>query len=206
MKLDVYNIKGEKQEPVTIADNLLDLDLNQALVAQAVKVQLANRRQTIAATKTRGMVSGGGKKPWRQKGTGNARAGSSRSPIWRGGGITFGPLAKDNFSLKMPQKMRRLATLMTLSAKAKTDDMSTLSAPKELIRKDFVEFMDKRAIQDKTVLMITSPSQVTLRKTVRNFPNVSVIGVNSLNVVDIAKAQKIVWSKAAVTEFIKNFS
>lgn len=205
MKLDVYNIKGEKQEPISIADGLLDLKVNKTLVAQAVRVQLANRRHTIANTKTRGMVSGGGKKPWRQKGTGNARAGSSRSPIWRGGGITFGPLSKDNFSLKMPQKMRRLALLMTLSDKAINNNMLTLSAPKELVRKDFTEFMNKQSISDKTVLVITSPSQVTLRRTVRNLANVSVIGINALNVVDIAKAQKIVWSKASLTEFIKNY-
>lgn len=118
MKATVYNIQGEKVKEVDLNPAIFGVEIKPELVQQAVVVSQANKRQVFAHAKDRSEVSGGGRKPWKQKGTGRARHGSSRSPIWRGGGITFGPSKVRNFSLKMNKKAKRKAVLMSLSDKA----------------------------------------------------------------------------------------
>ena len=117
-KATVYNISGEKVEELELNSKIFGLKISPELVQQAVVVQQANARQILANTKDRGEVRGGGRKPWRQKGTGRARHGSIRSPLWRGGGITFGPTKNRNFSLKINKKAKKKALLMTLTSKA----------------------------------------------------------------------------------------
>ena len=118
MKYPLYNQKGEETGTVLLPKNIFEVKINNDLIHQVALSQSANRRQVIAHTKDRSEVSGGGRKPWRQKGTGRARHGSIRSPIWRGGGIAFGPTKDRVFSKRIPKKMKRKALLMVLSAKA----------------------------------------------------------------------------------------
>ena len=119
MLVNTYNKEGKKVGKKRLPKEIFEVPINSDLVHQVVLSQIANRRQKTAKTKDRAEVRGGGRKPWRQKGTGRARAGSIRSPIWRGGGVTFGPTSERVFSKKIPKKMRRKALFMVLSAKAK---------------------------------------------------------------------------------------
>lgn len=121
MKASVYNQEGKKVSEIVLPKEIFGLEVSPDLIHQVVVSQMARRRKVLAHTKTRGEVSGGGRKPWRQKGTGRARHGSIRSPIWRGGGITFGPSKNRVFKKRIPKKMRRSALLMVLSAKAKNN-------------------------------------------------------------------------------------
>ncbi len=135
MKITVYNQEGKEAGTTLLPKEIFDVKLSPDLLYQVVVSQMANRRQVIAHTKGRGEVRGGGKKPWRQKGTGRARAGSIRSPLWRGGGITFGPSKEKIFKKKINKKMRRLALFMALSSKAKNNlllvlDKIDLETPK----------------------------------------------------------------------------
>src|SRR3990172_6479732 len=115
MKLDLYNNKGEKTGSVSVSASLFDVPFNEGLVHQALLRQQSNSRSPIAKTKTRAEVRGGGKKPWKQKGTGRARTGSIRNPVWRGGGVIFGPTGTENFEIAMPKKQRRIALCSALS-------------------------------------------------------------------------------------------
>jgi len=119
MKVSVYDQQGKEIGTTLLPKEIFDVKLNPDLVHQVATSQMANRRQVIAHTKDRGEVRGGGKKPWRQKGTGRARHGSIRSPLWKGGGVTFGPTKERNFKKIIPKKMKRKALFMVLSAKAK---------------------------------------------------------------------------------------
>lgn len=121
IKLDIYNQKAEKTGEMTLSDKVFGVEANEILIHQAVVTQFANERQVLAHTKDRSEVRGGGKKPWKQKGTGRARAGSSRSPIWIGGGVTFGPTKDRNFSKKINKKMKQKALLMALSDRVKNN-------------------------------------------------------------------------------------
>ena len=125
-KANIYNQKGEQVGEIELSDKIFGVKANEALVHQAVTAQMANERQVLAHTKDRSEVRGGGKKPWRQKGTGRARAGSSRSPIWIGGGVTFGPTKDRNFSQKINKKMKKQATFMALSDKVKSKNLAVL--------------------------------------------------------------------------------
>ncbi len=121
MEIIVYNQEGKEMEKILLPKEIFDVKINHDLIHQVVVSQMANQRKVLAQTKTRGEVSGGGKKPWRQKGTGRARHGSIRSPLWRGGGITFGPRKEKVFKKTIPKKIKRKALLMILTAKAKSN-------------------------------------------------------------------------------------
>jgi len=126
MKASLYNQEGEEIKKVDLPSEIFDIELNSDLVHQVVVAQMSNSRKVIAHTKDRSEKRGGGRKPWRQKGTGRARHGSIRSPIWRGGGVTFGPTKDRNFSKKINKKMKQGALLMTLSSKIKEDEFVLL--------------------------------------------------------------------------------
>ncbi len=134
IKLDIYNQKGEKTGSVELSEKVFGVKINDNLVHQAVVAQRANTRQVLAHTKGRAEVRGGGRKPWRQKGTGRARAGSSRSPIWIGGGITFGPTKERNFKKDINKKMKQKAVLMAISDRVKNNAMFVFE---DLKMKDF---------------------------------------------------------------------
>ena len=187
---------------------IFGLPWNADLVHQAVRAAMANKRQILASTKTRSEVSGGGKKPWRQKGTGRARHGSIRSPLWKGGGVTFGPTSERNFKLKINKKMARKAFLTGLSAKAKDneiliiDDLK-LSAPKT---KEMAEIMKNFPKIKNGLLVLPSFAKASegkmenniLRKAGRNLPNLGIINMDNLNILDILKYKHLIFTKEGI--------
>ncbi len=140
-KVAVYNIAGDKTGEIELNDSVFGVEVNEAVVHQAVVMQQANQRQGTAATKTRGMVRGGGRKPWRQKGTGRARAGSNSSPVWVGGGTTFGPHPR-SYAFSMPRKARRLAIKSALSAKVQAGELLVMESI------EFARTQDQERVND----------------------------------------------------------
>jgi len=206
VKATVYNTAGQEVGNVTLEPRVFGVTVKPALVAQAVRTQLANRRVAVAHTKTRSEVRGGGKKPWRQKGTGRARHGSIRSPLWKGGGVTFGPRPDRNYSLKMNKKARRQALLMALSDKAqhkKLVVLDTLELP-AIKTKNFLHSIAKLPLK-KTFLTIVPKSNQTIIRSARNLPYTKVITADSLNVVDILAYDSLFCPKEALPIITKTY-
>jgi large subunit ribosomal protein L4 len=198
-KVKVYNTAGQVVKDVDVNDDIYSVAVQQSLVHQVVVAQQANARHNFAHTKDRSEVRGGGKKPWRQKGTGRARHGSSRSPIWIGGGVTFGPRKDRNFSKDVNKKMKRKALFMTLTDKLAKEQMVVLDAltvetPKT---KDMVQAFAALPVGRK-VLVVLPETNENVWKAVRNIPNVKTITANSLNVVDVLNADTLVVPEAAL--------
>jgi large subunit ribosomal protein L4 len=199
-KVAVYNITGEKAGEIELNDNVFGVEVNEAVLHQAVVMQLANQRQGTAATKTRGLVRGGGRKPWRQKGTGRARAGSIRSPLWVGGGTVFGPQPR-SYAFSMPRKARRLAIKSALTAKVNegelivVDDIS-FDAPKT---KNVVKLLGDFKVQDNSALIITGDISENVEKSSRNIPGIKSIASNGLNVYDLLYHDRIFITKDAIS-------
>lgn len=167
---------------------------------QVVVGYLANARQSNAHTKTRGEISGGGRKPWKQKGTGRARAGSSRSPLWIGGGITFGPRSDANHSKKLPVKLRRLALSMALSTKVNDQKLILvpdlkLTAPKTKLA---VALLSKLAPSAKSLLLVVDKMDLTLRQAVQNLPSTAITQAKDLNAHDVLNFDTIIITEPAV--------
>jgi large subunit ribosomal protein L4 len=177
---------------------------NHDLIKAAYVMYLANGRENLAVTKTRGLVSGGGKKPWRQKGTGRARFGSSRVPIWRGGGITFGPTGQENYSKNMNTKARKLAVRQALSVAADAGKIIVIEdvASKEGKTAEMAQLLAKVGAAG-TVLIVVDSKSAELMRACRNLRGVTLAGAHYVNVYDVMNADKIIFSKtglAAVTE------
>lgn len=211
MKIDYYDNKYEVKGQVELDPKLYEIKPDEGLIEEAVRVQLANGRTSIANTKTRGEVSGGGKKPWKQKGTGNARAGSTRSPIWRHGGITFGPRSNRNYSLKMNQKQWRKALAMVLSDKAANKSfivIDEISSPSAKTR-EFSGWLNnlKKAIaaNSKKFLVVLPVKNKSIERAVSNIPSVKAIYANSLNVVDIIDSDALLVAKPALEIIAKTY-
>lgn len=194
---DVFDIEKKKVAQVDLNDAVFGAEVNEAIIYDVVKMQLASRRSGTASTKTRSDVSGGGKKPWRQKGTGRARAGTSRSPIWRGGGIVFGPHPRD-YSYSIPKKVRKKAIISALSMKFKEDKM--------LILKDFpMEKISTRIFKGvfdlfslKKALFILDDKNEVLLKSSRNIKNVKMIRSEGINVYDILNHEHLILLEPSV--------
>jgi len=194
---DVFNIENKKVAQVDLNDSIFGAEVNEAIIYDVVKMQLASRRSGTASTKTRSDVSGGGKKPWRQKGTGRARAGTTRSPIWRGGGIVFGPHPRD-FSYSIPKKVRKKAIICALSMKFKENKM--------LILKDFpMEKISTRIFKGvfdlfslKKALFVSDDDNVFLLKSSRNIKNVKMIRSEGINVYDILNHEHLILLEPSV--------
>lgn len=201
----VYNQKAEAVSEAQLSDKVFGQPANESLVHQAVVAQRANERQVLAHTKDRSEVRGGGKKPWKQKGTGRARAGSSRSPLWSGGGVTFGPLKNRNFSKDLNVKMKRQAMRVVLSDKVASnafailDDLS-LTEYKTKIFAEIVENFKKNAFSaEKTsVLLIEALPDGKVKNSARNLPGVKLLGTDNLNLVDLLKYKHVVITNRAV--------
>ena len=199
-KVAVYDITGKQTgEDIELMDYVFGVEFNEAVVHQAVVMQQANERQGTHATKTRGMVRGGGRKPWKQKGTGRARAGSVRSPLWVGGGTVFGPAPRSH-AKDMPRKARRLAIRCALSAKVAEGalvvvDNLTFDAPKT---KDAVAMLTGFEAADKKALIITDGENENVEKSSRNIEKVKALSNDCLNVYDILNAEKVLLAKDAV--------
>ena len=199
-KLSVYNMAGKTTgEEIELNEDVFGVEFNEPVVHQAVVMQQANQRQGTSATKTRGMVRGGGRKPWRQKGTGHARVGSTRSPLWVGGGTTFGPQPR-SYAKAMPRKARRLALRCALSAKVAAGQLVIIDsiAFDDFKTKRTVEMLDAfEAVENKT-LIITDGENENVELSARNIKKVTVINNGGLNCFDLLHNNKVFLDKNAV--------
>jgi len=194
---DVFDIEKKKVSQVDLNDAVFGAEVNDAIIYDVVKMQLASRRSGTASTKTRSDVRGGGKKPWRQKGTGRARAGTTRSPIWRGGGIVFGPHPRD-YSFSIPKKVRKKAIISALSMKFKENKM--------LVLKDFpMEKISTRIFKGvvdlfslKKALFVIDDTNEVLLKSSRNIKNVKMIRSEGINVYDILNHEHLILLEPSV--------
>ena len=197
-KVNVYNMQGEIVEQIELSENIFGIEINEHVVYEVVKNQLANKRQGTQSTKTRGEVRGGGRKPWKQKGTGRARAGSTNSPIFVGGGIAFGPKPRD-YSYKVPKKVRRLALKSVLTSKVQENEIIVIdhldfNSPKT---KDMVNLLAKLNA-DKKALIVMDEKNINVIKSSKNIPHVETALVNTMNVYDILKYNSFIITKDAV--------
>jgi large subunit ribosomal protein L4 len=195
----ILNAKGKEAGSVELADALFGAPVNDALIHQAVVRQRAGRRLGTADTQTRGQVAGGGRKPWRQKGTGRARQGSRTAPHWRGGGVVFGPHPR-GYDQKMPAKMRRAALQGVLSAKQTDGAVKVVEGfdLDEIRTKAFLAHLDAWQAQGKVLLVLAGRDE-TVERSCANVREVRVIMADSLNVVDLLEADTIIFTRDALT-------
>ena len=195
--VSVYNIEGKEVGSIELNDAVFGVEVNEHLVHMAVVNQLANNRQGTQSAKTRSEVSGGGRKPWRQKGTGHARQGSTRSPQWTGGGVVFAPKPRD-YSFKMNKKEKRIALLSALSSKVADNKIVVLDAFNldEVKTKKFAEVMSNLKVDKALVVIEGEDKNVVLSG--RNIPTVKVSATNEINTYDVLKYETLVVTKAAV--------
>lgn len=201
MKAIVYNQNKEKTEEIELPKEVFDVQMNADLVHQVVVSQMANRRKVIAHTKDRSDVRGGGKKPWRQKGTGRARHGSRRSPIWKGGGVTFGPTNERVYKKEIPKKMQRKALMMVLSAKAKNNLLLVLDkiSLKELKTKLMAEIMRKLLPGNTgTCLIALSRKEENIIRVVNNLSKTETIEARNLNCSDLLSSKHLIILKESI--------
>jgi large subunit ribosomal protein L4 len=207
MKITIYDQKGKEAGTTLLPKEIFDVKMNPDLIHQVVVSQMANRRKVIAHTKTRGEVSGGGKKPWKQKGLGRARHGSIRSPIWRHGGVVFGPTKEKVFTKKIPKKMKRKALFMTLSAKVKNNllillDKLKLEQPKTKLMS---EILKKLSSKGKSSLIALPEMDKNLILAARNLPEVETIQVKDLNCLDLLSFKYLIMPKESVKVIKETF-
>ncbi|MDD2625453.1 MAG: 50S ribosomal protein L4 [Bacilli bacterium] len=198
-KVALLNLKGEKVKDINLDDTIWGIEPNDTVIYDAIVLARASQRQGSHDTKTRAEVRGGGKKPWKQKGTGNARQGSIRSPQWRGGGIVFGPTPNVNYTKKQNKKERRLALKSMLSYKAINSDL--LAIENLLISnnktKSFLNIMKDLKL-DSSTLFVTNELTEELLLSTRNVKGVKVINYSELNVLDLASYDKLVATEEAI--------
>lgn len=200
VSVKVLNMAGEQVKDLKLAGSVFAVEPHKQAMFNAVQVEQANSRQATAKTKVRHEVSGGGKKPWRQKGTGRARAGSSRSPIWVGGGTVFGPVGNQNFTIGQNKKEHQLAVKSALS----------LKTPKDLVVVDEIKFADKKTKEfvkmlkaikcEVKTLVVVNEIDENLFASVRNVAYAKVVTTDNVSVYDLLNADKLVMSEAAVKE------
>lgn len=195
----VYNIEGKKVDTLELNDSVFGVEINENLVHRAVVSQLANKRQGTQSAKTRAEVRGGGRKPWRQKGTGHARQGSIRSPQWKGGGVVFAPKPRD-YSFKMNKKERTLAIKSALTSRVNAEKLMVLDqfGFDEIKTKKMKEVLDNLKVTKALIVIDKKDDNVAL--SARNLPNVRTILSNSINVYDILKYDTLVITKDAVAQ------
>ena len=193
----VYNIEGKEVDKLELNDNVFGVEINEHLVHLAVVSQLANSRQGTQSAKTRSEVSGGGRKPWKQKGTGHARQGSTRSPQWTGGGIVFAPKPRD-YSFKMNKKEKQLALKSALTSRVLENKFIVVDEIKleEAKTKKFAEAMNNLKVSKALVVLNTNDANVV--RSAKNIPTVKTALTNTINVYDILKYDTVVIDKAAV--------
>jgi len=197
-KVALYNQNGSTAGDIELNDSVFGIEPNESVVFDAILMQRASLRQGTHKVKNRSEVRGGGRKPWRQKGTGRARQGSIRSPQWRGGGIVFGPTPR-SYAYKLPKKVRRLAIKSALSSKVNDNNLIVL----EDLNLDAVKTKEMAAILkglsiEKKALIVTADANETVELSARNLPGVTVVEANGINVLDVVGHEKLVITKAAV--------
>lgn len=195
----LYNMQGTEMGQIQLNDEIFGIEPNESVVHEAVVMQLASLRRGTSSTKHRGEVRGGGRKPWKQKGTGRARAGTIRSPLWRGGSITFGPKPRD-FAYKIPKKKRRLALKSVLSSKAQNGEILVLDqlafdAPKT---KEMIKVLT--ALSAEKALVVTSEENMNVARSTSNIPGVLWVTAEGLNVYDVINHDKMIITQDAVAK------
>ena len=205
MNIDVFNTSAKKVGQVAVSEAVFGREYNEALVHQVVVAQLANKRQGNRSTLTRSEVRGGGKKPWRQKGTGRARQGSIRSPQWTGGGVVFAPKQRD-FSQKINKKMKRAATICALSAKVAAGEFLVVDelALKDAKTKLMAQILKNFGIDGKVLVILSADDEKVLRAS-GNIPGVTVMAADLVNVYELAANAKCLVTKAAVEQLDKTY-
>lgn len=214
-RVNTYNTEGKKVGTAMLPSEIFDVKINTDLVHQVVVAQLANSRQVIAHAKGRSEVRGGGRKPWRQKGTGRARHGSIRSPIWRGGGVTFGPTKERVFKKKINKKMKRKALFMVLTSKIKDDelillDKLDLKEPKTKLMSKTLEALLKKNLPvgktgQKSALVVIPKKDEKIIRANRNIPYTKTLWADSLNVLDLLSFKYLLMPKEAIKVIEKTY-
>ena len=202
--LNVYNKKGEKIETLALNEKVFDGKVNKPLLQQAISMYLANQRTGTAATKTRGEVRGGGKKPWRQKGTGRARHGSIRSPLWKGGGTIFGPHPKD-WHYQLPKKIKRLALIFSLNAKLNDDRITVIDAFKleSHKTKELAGILKNLKLDTEKIIVISKEADEKLKMAGRNIENILLCPIEDINAYQVLVANRVLVEKAALEKIQK---
>ncbi len=197
--VSVFNMEGKEVGTIELNDAVFGVEVNEHLVHRAVVQQLANNRQGTQKAKTRSEVSGGGRKPWRQKGTGHARQGSTRSPQWTGGGVVFAPTPRD-YSFKLNKKEKRAALKSALTSKVQDSKLIVVDELKldEIKTKNFVNVMNNLKVEKGLVVIAENDANVVM--SAKNVANVNTTLVNTINVYDIMKAKTVVLTKDAVAK------
>jgi len=197
--VSVYNMEGKEVGTIELNDAVFGVKVNEHLVHMAVVQHLANKRQGTQKAKTRAEVSGGGRKPWRQKGTGHARQGSTRAPQWTGGGVVFAPVPRD-YSFKLNKKEKRAALKSALTSKVQDSKLIVVDELKfdEIKTKNFVKVMDNLKVQKGLVVIADSNENVVM--SARNVEGIDTTLANTINVYDIMKAKTVILTKDAVTK------
>ncbi len=195
-KVSVYNMEGKEVEKIDLNDAVFGVAVNEHLVHMAVVQQLANNRQGTQKAKTRSEVSGGGRKPWRQKGTGHARQGSTRSPQWTGGGVVFAPVPRD-YSFKLNRKEKRIALKSALTSRVQENKLIVIDelAFDSIKTKNFQVVLDNLKVNKALVVLKDNDKNVVL--SARNIPTVQTTLTNTINVYDIMKAGTVILTRAA---------
>lgn len=216
IKTNIYNQNAEIVGELNLSDKVFAVKVNEDLLHQAVVTQAANERQVLAHTKTKAEVRGGGKKPWKQKGTGRARAGSSRSPIWIGGGVTFGPRKDRNFAKKINKKMNQKALMMVLSDRLANNNLAVVDKfeMKEYSTKSFNGFVkkieniftgaDKKA--KRSVLFVNDNKDDKVVFSARNLAGLEIINLENLNIIDLLKNKNLILTESAAKAINDRYS
>jgi len=207
LKIKVYNSEGKENGEIKLDPKVFDIEVNPVVVQQVVEAHVANKRQVLAHTKLMSEVRGGGKKPWRQKGTGRARHGSSRSPIWKGGGVTFGPRKDRNFTKKINKKVKVKALFMVLSDKFKNDKLTIIDEIKLDKRKtkDLLKIVKNIKLEDKKLVIGLEKKSINVQDSAKNIGNIKAMAVDSFNVYTLLKYENLVLTKGAIEKISKHF-
>lgn len=219
IKLSVYNKKTELVSELKVPVKIFGVEANEVLVHQAMLAQMGNERQVIAHTKDRSEVRGGGRKPWRQKGTGRARAGSNRSPIWIGGGVTFGPRNIRNFKKNLNKKMRQKALFMVLSDRVKSKALMVIDGLKaeeyktkkiaDLVEKfesTLINKSDNKKAGKRSVLLINDKADEKIKISTRNLEGVKLINIDNINILDLLSYQSLIITSKSIEKLGKQYS
>jgi large subunit ribosomal protein L4 len=213
MKTDIYNFQGEKIGEIELPEEIFNLEFNHPLVHQVMRWQMMNTYFPYAHTKTRGEVRGGGRKPWPQKGTGRARHGSIRSPIWVGGGVTFGPRKEKKRQIRINKKMKRKAILMVIAEKLRQRLLKVIDKinPKEFKTKEFDKFFSKflqpRNTKKKkeSALLVIGENKPEIFRSVRNLPYADVIEARNLNILSLLNHKYLFLTKDSIEKIRETF-
>ncbi|NLU32068.1 MAG: 50S ribosomal protein L4 [Clostridiaceae bacterium] len=199
-KVDVYNMNGQKVGDMILSDDIFGIEVNEAAMHAAVVNILANARQGTQSTKTRAEVSGGGRKPWRQKGTGRARHGSIRSPQWKGGGVALGPKPR-SYRYTLPKKVKRLALKSALTSKVLDNDMVVLDELKfdAIKTREMVKVLDNLNVNSSALIVLPAVDEKVIKSS-RNISGVKTALVNTINTYDILRYKKFIVTREAVAK------